>query len=53
MHRTEQEFCRDQSVRLLKLAKECSDPQTQGHLVLMANGWLERALVKDKQAKSA
>ena len=53
MHRTEQEFCRDQSVRLLQLAKECPDPQTRDQLVMMANEWLERAQVKEKQAKSA
>lgn len=53
MHRTEQEFCRDQSVRLLKLAKECPDAQTRDHLVRMANEWLERAEAKDELAKSA
>jgi hypothetical protein len=53
MHLTEQEFCRGQSVRLLQLAKECPDPQTRDHLVMMANEWLERAQVKEKQAKPA
>jgi hypothetical protein len=53
MQYNEQEFCRDQSIRLLKLAKECPDPQTRDHLIVMANEWLERADETDRLAKSA
>ena len=53
MQHSEQEFCRDQSIRLLKLAKECPDPQTRDHLIVMANEWLERADATDRLAKSA
>jgi hypothetical protein len=53
MHRTEQEFSRDQSIRLLQLAKECPDSQIRDHLIMMANEWLERAEPKEGQAKSA
>jgi hypothetical protein len=51
MHRTEEEFCRDQYIRLLKLAKESPDRQIRDQLVLMANEWLEQAKAKDKLAK--
>ncbi len=51
MHRTEEEFCRDQSIRLLKLAKESPDRQIRDQLVMMANEWLEQAKAKDKLAK--
>lgn len=51
MHRTEEEFCRDQSIRLLKLAKKSPDRQIRDQLVMMANEWLERAKAKDKPAK--
>jgi hypothetical protein len=51
MHRTEEEFCRDQSLRFLKLAEESPDRQIRDQLVMMANEWLEQAKAKDKLAK--
>jgi hypothetical protein len=46
MHRTEEEFCRDQCIRLLKLAKKCPDPQTRDQLVMMATPGKAYAVVK-------
>jgi hypothetical protein len=52
MHRTEFQFCRDQAECLLKLAQECADPKVRDHLAVMANEWLERAKVKENQART-
>jgi hypothetical protein len=46
MHRSEAEFCRDQSERLLRLAQECVEPSIREQVSAMANDWLERAKAK-------
>jgi hypothetical protein len=50
MHRTEAEFCRHQAQRLLKLAKECVDPQIRDQIVTMADEWVGRAIAKEPKS---
>ena len=53
MRRSEAEFCREQSERLLRLAQECVDPAIREQVTTMANEWLERAKAKDSPPPKA
>ena len=50
MQRCEAQFCRDEAERLLKLARETSDPKIKQELVKMAGEWVERAKAKEAGA---
>ena len=51
MQRSEAQFCRDESERLLRLARETNDPKITQELVKMASEWVERAKAKDAGAR--
>jgi hypothetical protein len=43
--RTEAQFCRDETARILKLVMDASDENLRKHLTDMAREWLERAIL--------
>ena len=50
MIRTEAQFCRDETERLLKLAMETNDEKLRKQLSDMAREWMHRAEMKEVSA---